>query len=176
MPLSLPSRSLLVFLADVGVVVVAWVVAYLLRFNFELPTEFRPGLWLGLGVGAPVAALCFRYFGLYRGIWVFASLPDLLRIGRAVGVAGLVVPALVMVVFHSGPVIPRSVFILQPILLLVFMGAAGRLPDLEGASPLRCIDCPGQARVDPRGRNGRCQSGAGVGALRRMAGGGLPGR
>lgn len=122
MPLSLSSRSLLVFLADVGVVAVAWVLAFLLRFNFELPLGFRPGLWLGLGVGMPVAALCFRFFGLYRGIWVFASLPDLLRIARAVGVAALVVPAVVMVLFRWDPVIPRSVFILQPILLLVLMG------------------------------------------------------
>lgn len=122
MPLSLYSRSLLVFLADVVMAIVAWVLAFLLRFNFELSADYRPGLWLGMALGVPVTAYCFRLFGLYRGIWVFASLPDLLRIARAVGVAALVVPAVVMVLFRSGPVIPRSVFILQPILLLVLMG------------------------------------------------------
>jgi FlaA1/EpsC-like NDP-sugar epimerase len=122
MPLSLSSRSLVVFLADVGMAGAAWVLAFLLRFNFELPVDFRPGLWLGMAVGVPVTACCFRVFGLYRGIWVFASLPDLLRIARAVGVAAVLVPAIVIVLFRWEPVIPRSVFILQPILLLVLMG------------------------------------------------------
>jgi FlaA1/EpsC-like NDP-sugar epimerase len=122
MSLSLQSRSLVVFLADVGLVGLAWLLAFLLRFNFELPGEYLPGLFLGLGIGLPVAALCFHFFGLYRGIWVFASLPDLLRIARAVAVTAVVVPAIAIVVFRWDPVIPRSVFILQPILMLVMMG------------------------------------------------------
>lgn len=116
------ARSLLVFLADVAMAGIAWLLAFLLRFNFEIPLEFQPGLLLAVAVGVPVAALSFRLFGLYRGIWVFASLPDLLRIARAVGMAAVVVPAVVMVAFRWDPVIPRSVFILQPILLLVLMG------------------------------------------------------
>lgn len=122
MPFSMRARSLLVFLADVAMAGIAWLLAFLLRFNFEIPLEFQPGLLLAVAVGVPVAALSFRLFGLYRGIWVFASLPDLLRIARAVGMAAVVVPAVVMVAFRWDPVIPRSVFILQPILLLVLMG------------------------------------------------------
>jgi FlaA1/EpsC-like NDP-sugar epimerase len=122
MALSLYSRSLLVFLADVSMACTAWVLAFLLRFNFDLPPEYRPGLLLAMAVGVPVTACSFRLFGLYRGIWVFASLPDLLRIARAVAMAAVVVPAIVVVVFRWDPVIPRSVFILQPILLLVLMG------------------------------------------------------
>ncbi|MDY0011837.1 MAG: nucleoside-diphosphate sugar epimerase/dehydratase [Rhodocyclaceae bacterium] len=120
--LSLRSRSVLVFLADLGAAVAAWVVAFLLRFNFELPQEFMPGLTLALALGVPVAAVSFRAFGLYRGIWVFASLPDLQRIGRAVAVAAVVVPAITLVAFRWNPVIPRSIFFYQPILLLMFMG------------------------------------------------------
>jgi hypothetical protein len=77
-------RAFAVFLADICAVAAAWVVAFLLRFNFELPDEFMPGNLLAMAIGVPVSALCFRVFGLYRGIWVFASLPDLMRIARAV--------------------------------------------------------------------------------------------
>lgn len=122
MHLPVHARSLLVFFADLAVVGVSWLLAFLLRFNFELPEEYQPGLMLGLAVGLPVTAGCFRVFGLYRGIWVFASLPDLLRIGRAVAVGALLVPAIVIMLFRWEPVIPRSVFILQPILLLMLMG------------------------------------------------------
>jgi FlaA1/EpsC-like NDP-sugar epimerase len=81
-----------------------------------------PGNLLAMAIGVPVSALCFRVFGLYRGIWVFASLPDLLRIARAVALAAVIVPVIVLIGFRGGPVIPRSVFILQPLLLLVVMG------------------------------------------------------
>lgn len=122
MSLSLQSRSLLVFLADIGAASAAWGLAFLLRFNFDVPQAYIPGLVLGLGLGIPVAAVCFRAFGLYRGIWVFASLPDLLRILRAVSVAAIVVPAATLVLFRWDPVIPRSVFFYQPVLLLILMG------------------------------------------------------
>jgi len=54
----------------------------------------------------PVYALMFHVFGLYRGLWVFASLPDLMRISKAVA-GGSVIVMIGAVMFQPTPIIPR---------------------------------------------------------------------
>lgn len=115
-------RSLYVFLFDVSALIFAWVGGFLLRFNFELPEPFSPVLlWGGLFL-LPAHALACRLAGLYRGIWMFASLPDLKRVLRSVGysTAGL----LVFFAFYRGgqQLVPRSMLVLYPLLLIVYMG------------------------------------------------------
>lgn len=117
------SRSALVMLHDAAAAAVAWLGAYWLRFNLHLPPEFAQAALANLAWVLPLQTLVFWYFGLYRGIWRFASLPDLLRILKAVGVAALLVP-LVIVLFRVEAVVPRSVLLLDPLLLLLLMGAS----------------------------------------------------
>lgn len=113
--------STLAFLHDVAAAGVAWLLAYWLRLNLEIPGEFRPGLFRALTICVPVQAYLYIAFGLYRGLWRFASLPDLRRILIAVGIGAVVGPfALLMLGQSSG--VPRSVFLLEPILLLLIMG------------------------------------------------------
>jgi FlaA1/EpsC-like NDP-sugar epimerase len=65
----------------------------------------------------------FWSFGLYRGLWLFASLPDLIRIIKAIAVGAALSLALVVVV-HPVPSVPRSVLFMTPIFLLCIMGGA----------------------------------------------------
>ncbi|MDB5799598.1 MAG: polysaccharide biosynthesis protein CapD [Rhodocyclales bacterium] len=117
------SRSLLVSGFDLAAVAVCWCSAYALRFNFAVPEDFiRSGLWSLLWV-LPLHGAMFRAFGLYKGMWVFASLPDLSRIVRAVGASTALVIAIAMFVHASTP-IPRSVLVAFPVFLLVMMGGA----------------------------------------------------
>ena len=59
--------------------------AYWLRFNLsEIPDPFLNAAVLVLPLVILVQGTVFWVFGLYRGIWRFASLPDLMRIGKAV--------------------------------------------------------------------------------------------
>lgn len=60
---------------------------------------------------------------LYRGVWRFASLPDLQRLIRAIGVAAVVVVA-ILFMFQPHGVVPRSVLIMNPMLLLLLMGGS----------------------------------------------------
>ena len=113
--------STLAFLHDVSAAAVAWLLAYWLRLNLDVPAELRPGLWRALLVCVPIQAYLYIAFGLYRGLWRFASLPDLRRILIAVGIGAVVGPfALLMLGQSIG--VPRSVFLLEPILLLLIMG------------------------------------------------------
>lgn len=117
-------RKLLAFLHDVFVSFLAWVFAYLLRFNFVIPAELISGFWQVSMFVVPLQVLIFIKFGLYRGVWRFASLPDLRRILSAVFMAAIV---LIVVLFMFKPlsiVIPRSVLILDPVLLLLMMGGS----------------------------------------------------
>lgn len=116
-------RTLIVFSHDVVAIVVAWGLAYLLRFNLAIPGPFAQAMMSGLLLVIPVQAFIFWRFGLYRGVWRFASLPDLKRIIVAVGVAALSVPV-VLYMAQVPVLVPRSVLVLNPLLLVMIMGGS----------------------------------------------------
>ncbi len=116
-------RALLAFTHDVLAAALAWGFAYQLRFNLDIPHEFVLGMWQTLLWVVPLQAIVFIIFGLYRGVWRFASIPDLHRILRAIAAATLIVIALLVMLRLSTPV-PRSVLLLDPILLLMIMGGS----------------------------------------------------
>ncbi|SAK71502.1 polysaccharide biosynthesis protein CapD [Caballeronia fortuita] len=114
------------FAFDLVAVVGTWLVAYLLRFNGAVPHDFRQGALHALLWVVPVYAVVFRVFGLYRGMWVFASLPDLMRISKSIVVGALIV-MVGAVMSQPTPIIPRSVLIVSPLLLFLAMGGARAL-------------------------------------------------
>ncbi len=116
-------RKALAFTHDVTASAVAWFLAFWLRLNLEIPREFVPGVVQGILWLLPLHALLFWRFGLYRGIWRYASLPDLHRILMAVGAAAVAGPALLFLLRFDQP-IPRAIFILHPLLLVVLMGGS----------------------------------------------------
>jgi FlaA1/EpsC-like NDP-sugar epimerase len=118
--------SFCAFLFDLCAVLGTWVVAYLLRFNGAIPDDFWHGALHALVWVLPLYGLMFRIFGLYRGMWVFASLPDLMRISKSVLTGGVVVMVAAVMV-QPLPIIPRSVLIVSPILLFLIMGGARAL-------------------------------------------------
>src|SRR5260370_34510374 len=71
----------------------------------------------------PLQAGIFLAFGLYRGLWRFASLPDLQRIVLAVGLGAVAVPV-VLVMLRLTSVVPRSVLILYPPVLIMLMAGS----------------------------------------------------
>lgn len=116
-------RRSLVLMHDTVAAVLAWVGAFWLRFNLVVPDDMLANM---LYVGAwviPVQAAIFLSFGLYRGIWRYASLHDLKHILGAVAIAGLSVP-LIIVLFRVQSPLPRSILLIDPILLLMFMGGS----------------------------------------------------
>lgn len=117
------SRSLIVLLHDALVAGLAWLLSYWLRFNLEVPEDFYVAAFQTLAWVVPLQTLIFWRFGLYRGIWRFASLPDLKRILIAVGTAALATPT-VLILFRVNVVVPRSVLLLDPLLLVLLMSGS----------------------------------------------------
>lgn len=116
-------RTALAFIHDIGAAAAGWLLAYWLRFNLSIPPEYLPSALSTLIWVVPVQGLAFWRFGLYRGIWRFASLPDLRRILTAVGLSALLIP-LILFMFRIHAVVPRSVLILDPVVLLLVMGGS----------------------------------------------------
>jgi FlaA1/EpsC-like NDP-sugar epimerase len=92
--------------------------AYSLRFNFDqLPKPHASALVLLMVVSIPIQGITYQAFGLYRGVWRFASIPDIIRIVKAVCCATLVIFG-VLFLYTRLAGIPRSVLFLYPMLLI----------------------------------------------------------
>lgn len=115
------TRTFSVFLHDLLIVTLAWVASYWLRLNLDIPHEFRSPMLSALAIVIPVQGVVFYAFGLYRGLWRFASVSDLKRILLACCVAGLATPAALVMAQRMGNV-PRAVLLLDPLLLVMMMG------------------------------------------------------
>lgn len=70
-----------------------------------------------------IQAYLFWEMGLYRGIWRFASLPDLWRIIKAIGL-GLALSALFLFLVNRLAQVPRAIFPIYGLLLLTLLGGS----------------------------------------------------
>ncbi len=116
-------RTVFAILHDVLAAALAWSLAYLLRFNFELPDSFAAELQQTLLLVVPLQLLIFWRFHLYRGIWRYASTTDLRRIFIAVMTSAALVP-LMFWMLRADFVLPRSVLVINPLLLILMMGGS----------------------------------------------------
>lgn len=117
-------HSFVVFAHDVLVIPIAWLGALWLRFNLgEIPVAHWQAALSALPVVILIQTLSYHIFGLYRGVWRFASMPDLLRIFKAVLTASLFI-VLTLFFFNRLESTPRSVFPLYAMMLIMILGGA----------------------------------------------------
>lgn len=119
--ISINYRILVALAYDLVAVVIAWYAAFLLRFNFEIPFEYINLIEETLLIVFISKLFAFLSLGLYRGTWRFASLPDLKRIFISVVIASVILVALIFII-NSSVRVPRSVLVLDPLLLFFIMG------------------------------------------------------
>ena len=116
------SPRLKVILHDLVAFNLAWVTALFARFNFQLPPDASLNSCLSaLPLVIAVQATISWRFGLYRGLWRFASLPDLWNIIRAAAL-GAITTGILLVLVNRLEGIPRSVLILYPFFLVFLLG------------------------------------------------------
>lgn len=119
------SRSrLMAILHDILVIPVAWFAAFWLRFNLDgIPPEPLVVAFNLLPTVMIVQTTAYWVVGLYRGIWRFASIPDLMRIFRAV-LIGCIISLLVLFFATRLQGFPRAVFPIYAMLLVIFLGGS----------------------------------------------------
>ena len=115
-------RAFLAAIHDVLVALFAWFMAYQLRFNFSIPADFWQSFFVITIIAIPIQIALFIRFGLYKGVWRFASIPDLKRIVLATSLSAVLVTALLSMT--KLVIVPRSVLLLNPLLLILLMGGS----------------------------------------------------
>lgn len=112
-------RVLIVFL-DAAAVAFAYLCAFLFRFDFDLsPIEFSYFVnTLPLVIVLRLAS--FYYFGLYNGIWRYASMADLTAIFKAILASQVAIMAAVLFIQHAE--FPRSVLLISPFIAMFLVG------------------------------------------------------
>jgi FlaA1/EpsC-like NDP-sugar epimerase len=108
-------------LVDMLLVLLAWWAAFWLRFNLDIPPEFDALAVQTTGWVLPCFALGLVFSRVYRHVWSYIGLPELRQLGAGVFLGGLISPAVLLMLRF--PNFPRSVLVLHPLLVLVFLGA-----------------------------------------------------
>ena len=84
--------------------------------------QYEPSLMILYGsVFTAIAAVVFLVTGLYRGIWRYASLPDLFNIARAATLTELIFLP-VMFAFTRLEQLPRSTLLIDWLVLIALLG------------------------------------------------------
>jgi len=131
---------------DILAAAASWLVAYQLRFNFEVSEFYATLMFTDLAWILPLQALLSWRSGMYRGLWRYATLTDLRRILVAAGLGALGIAA--VVVLFRLVYVPRSVVVMYPILLAAVMSGSriayrawkeGRIARLSAADSKRVI-------------------------------------
>ena len=117
-------RAWFAFAHDVAAAGFAWAAMYWLRVSLDAELPYLGEMLRTLYVVLPLQAAIFVVFGLYRGLWRFASLVDLKRIVLSATLGAMLIP-LALVMLRLDALVPRSVLVLYP-LVLIFVMAGSR--------------------------------------------------
>lgn len=111
---------LAVVIHDLVMVWLAWYLANVMRFAFE--PDAMPVVLFGaeLPVVLGTQALVLWWTGLYRGLWRFASLPDIWNIARAATLGSLAI-ALAVFLLNRLDGVPRAVLLIYPVVLMMLL-------------------------------------------------------
>jgi FlaA1/EpsC-like NDP-sugar epimerase len=113
----------MILILDLGLLFFAYYFSYYIRFDGDIPypylVAFQNTVWLII----PFKLGCFFLFRLYRGMWRYMSIPDLFSLIKAtlVSSTGII---LAILFIHQFQGYPRSVFIIDAALTILFIGGA----------------------------------------------------
>lgn len=110
-----------ILVTDAGLVCVSYVLAYLIRFENDIPPDQVEMLVQTLPWIVPLKILLFAWLGLYRGMWRYTSISDLVNIIKATVIsAGAIALTLLLIRHFEG--FSRSVLVMDALLTLMLIG------------------------------------------------------
>lgn len=118
---SIYPNLLIMVLLDGALVVCSFYLAYLVRFELDVPANEMKIFWQVLPFIPLVKIPIFYLFRLYRGMWRYTSVVDLMNVLKAVFTSSalIILGVLALHRFHG---YPRSVFFIDAVLAFLAVG------------------------------------------------------
>ncbi|HEU4628904.1 MAG TPA: nucleoside-diphosphate sugar epimerase/dehydratase [Gemmatimonadaceae bacterium] len=119
----LPRSSAAIFLAHLPIVALGYWAAFALRFDLAVPPEEAARYWITLPILLVLRMGTLWYFGLFRGMWRHAGLPDLVRVAKAVTLGSFLF-AMILLLVTQLPGFPRSVLAMEWMIAVLATGGS----------------------------------------------------
>jgi FlaA1/EpsC-like NDP-sugar epimerase len=116
-----PYRRALIALFHLGLFTLAYIAAFLLRFEGLIPEAFYASMLKSLPLIVIIQGFFFSYYDLYQGLWRYASFADAQNILRAILISLFILLIFDMFLASYWGNIPRSIFILDGLLVTGFV-------------------------------------------------------
>lgn len=148
------AKRLIVLISDMAVTALSYWSAYFLRFNFTIPDHYFAVFLNTLPVLVVMRVVCFSVFGLYSGVWRYASMNDLIRILKATVLSSFLFFVYVGLVYRLVD-FPRSVFVMDWFIIVALVGGSRFLYRLfREFYPLRSVQSTTKVLIIGAGRAG----------------------
>jgi FlaA1/EpsC-like NDP-sugar epimerase len=131
---------------DAVLVAAAWYLAFALRFDFAIPNRYEDLIAETILLVVVIKVAVLTAFGVYNHWWRYVSIGDMWAAARAVAVGSLLSLIVVYLVEPvAGVRVPRSVILIDALLLLAFITGARLLARTF-------IERPGRSGIVARGK------------------------
>jgi len=114
-------KQILQILVDIVVINVAYVSAYLLRYEGALSDRNLELIEMSLPILILVKITLFSVFGLYKGEWRYIGINDMIRVFKSTSAGSLLCVAAMFILFRSDEY-SRSVFLIDYVMTLLMIG------------------------------------------------------
>lgn len=118
-------RNRYVLIGDLILIPIAVMGSYVLRLELGAPFfQYLPSAYWMAGIAFIIKPLVYYYFGLYRRLWLYASMQELKLIVAAVTTASILVALAIVGLFTLGAFngFPRSVLVIDWLLSILTVG------------------------------------------------------
>lgn len=119
-------RILMLGLLDALIVSVAIILAYFLRFEFQVVQQYFVLLPYVITVHIFLIFIAFNWVKMYRRVWQYASIGELVSLVKATTISEIIFYAIHMTVQIKYPelVVPRSIYLLSWVLITTGVGTS----------------------------------------------------
>jgi FlaA1/EpsC-like NDP-sugar epimerase len=112
-------RNVVLIFADIILLALSVVLAYMLRFDGAIPAVHREVISQHLLITIIIKITIFYFFKLYNSLWIYASVEEMIQIVTSAVIAQ---GAVVVYLFFVQAFVPRSIFIIVGMLDIILLG------------------------------------------------------
>lgn len=124
--MSYQQRVIILNILDAFTVAIAVILAYLLRFDFLVQADYFAYLPQVILAHVTSIMIIFNRVNMYRRVWQYASIGELVSIVRAATVSEIIFAILAVTLHTHFPwfIVPRSIYVLSWVLIILLIGGS----------------------------------------------------